>query len=63
MCGFQGLQHLALQMNRKNEFEIQRGYYDEDEIEMNLPENCIVEASPNNVELKTKFGESNHSLK
>ncbi|SFB04118.1 protein of unknown function [Flavobacterium swingsii] len=43
--------------NRKNEFEIQRGYYDDDEIEMNLPENFIVEASPNNVELKTKFGE------
>lgn len=42
--------------NRKNDFEIQRGYYDEDEIEINIPENFIVEASPNNVELKTKFG-------
>jgi transglutaminase-like putative cysteine protease len=43
--------------NRKNGFEIQRGYYDEDEIEINLPEKFIIEASPNNVEISTKFGD------
>lgn len=43
--------------NRKNPFEIQRGYADEDEIEIGLPSGFSIEFLPNNFELKTKFGE------
>ncbi len=41
---------------RKNPFEISRGYYDEDEIEVTLPEGFKLEAKPDNLELKDKFG-------
>jgi hypothetical protein len=43
--------------NRKNPFEIQRGYYDEDEIAIALPSGFSIESMPNNFELNTKYGE------
>ncbi|UWY28852.1 DUF3857 domain-containing protein [Flavobacterium sp. TR2] len=43
--------------NRKNPFQIQRGYLDTDEIEINLPEGFTIEFLPANYELKGKFGE------
>jgi hypothetical protein len=43
--------------NRKNPFEIQRGYLDTDEIEINLPTGFTIEFLPSNFELKGKFGE------
>jgi hypothetical protein len=43
--------------NRKNPFEIQRGYTDGDEIEIGLPSGFSIEFLPSNFELKTKFGE------
>ncbi|MET3027475.1 DUF3857 domain-containing protein [Flavobacterium sp. UW10123] len=43
--------------NRKNPFQIQRGYLDTDEIEINLPEGYSIEFLPSNYELKGKFGE------
>jgi transglutaminase-like putative cysteine protease len=43
--------------NRKNPFEIQRGYTDSDEIEIGLPSGFSIEFLPSNFELKTKFGE------
>lgn len=43
--------------NRKNPFEIQRGYLDSDEIEINLPTGFTIEFLPSNFDLKGKFGE------
>lgn len=43
--------------NRKNPFQIQRGYLDTDEIEINLPAGFSIEFLPQNFELKGKFGE------
>ena len=43
--------------NRITPFEIQRGYYDTDEISINLPVGFSIESLPNNFELNTKFGE------
>lgn len=43
--------------NRKNPFQIQRGYLDTDEIEINLPAGYSIEFLPQNFELKGKFGE------
>lgn len=43
--------------NRKNPFQIQRGYLDSDEIEINLPTGFTIEFLPTNYELKGKFGE------
>ncbi|HJS01051.1 MAG TPA: DUF3857 domain-containing protein, partial [Flavobacterium sp.] len=43
--------------NRKNPFQIQRGYWDTDEIEINLPAGFSIEFLPQNFELKGKFGE------
>jgi hypothetical protein len=43
--------------NRKTPFEIERGFYDNDEIIMVMPTGFLIEAMPNNFELKTKFGE------
>ncbi|WP_264535258.1 DUF3857 domain-containing protein [Flavobacterium sp. N1736] len=43
--------------NRKNPFQIQRGYLDSDEIEINLPAGFTIEFLPSNYELKGKFGE------
>ncbi|MEO8516573.1 MAG: DUF3857 domain-containing protein [Flavobacterium sp.] len=42
---------------RNNSFEIDRGFYDEDEFEISIPENYVVEAKPDNFILKDKFGE------
>jgi hypothetical protein len=43
--------------NRKSPFQIQRGYLDSDEIEVNLPAGFTIEFLPSNFELKGKFGE------
>jgi transglutaminase-like putative cysteine protease len=43
--------------NRRNPFEIQRGYYDTDEIEISLATGFAIEFLPSNVELKGKYGE------
>lgn len=43
--------------NRKTPFEIQRGYYDTDEISVSLPASFTIESLPQNFELNTKFGE------
>lgn len=43
--------------NRKNAFEISRGYYDNDEIEIELPEVYTIEFLPQNIEIKSKFGD------
>jgi hypothetical protein len=43
--------------NRKNPFEIQRGFSDTDEIVIVLPDEFAVEFSPSNYDLKSKFGE------
>jgi hypothetical protein len=43
--------------NRKTPFEIQRGYYDTDEISISLPAGFTIESMPKNIELNTKFGE------
>ena len=43
--------------NRKNPFEIQRGYYDNDEIAVALPTGFAIESMPSNFELNSKFGE------
>lgn len=43
--------------NRKNPFEISRGYYDNDEIEVVLPTGFSIESMPATFELNTKFGE------
>lgn len=42
---------------REFPFEIIRGYTDEDETEISIPEGYIFEAKPNNAELKSEFGE------
>lgn len=43
--------------NRKNPFEIQRGYVDVDEVEVVLPIGFAIEFLPSNFELNSKFGE------
>lgn len=43
--------------NRKNPFEIQRGFYDVDEIEIKLPAQFAVENMPADFEFNSKFGE------
>ena len=43
--------------NRKNPFEIQRGFADSDEITVALPTEFGIEFLPSNFELKSKFGE------
>lgn len=42
--------------NRKLSFEIQRGYFDDDEIKIILPQGFNIEFIPNNFEVKSKFG-------
>jgi transglutaminase-like putative cysteine protease len=41
---------------REFPFEIERGYSNEDEIEITLPEGFSIEAKPNNNEIATEFG-------
>lgn len=43
--------------NRKMPFEIASGYYDEDEITINLPIGFTMEAKPENITIIDKFGE------
>jgi hypothetical protein len=43
--------------NRKNQFEIPRGYHDADEIEIALPTGFTIESIPATFKLNTKFGE------
>ena len=43
--------------NRKMPFEIATGYYDEDEITINLPTGFTMEAKPENITITDKFGE------
>ncbi|MBL7885501.1 MAG: DUF3857 domain-containing transglutaminase family protein [Flavobacterium sp.] len=43
--------------SRNYPFEIERGFYDEDEIEIVIPENYTIEAKPTNYDIKDKFGE------
>ncbi|MFI0491694.1 DUF3857 domain-containing protein [Flavobacterium sp.] len=43
--------------NRKTPFEIQRGYYDTDEVAIVLPSGFTIESLPQNYELNSKFGE------
>ncbi len=42
---------------RNNPFEIDRGFYHEDEIEVVLPQGYVVDAQPNPFDIKDKFGE------
>ena len=42
--------------NRKLPFEIARGFIDRDEFEIALPTNYTIEALPNNIDVKNKFG-------
>jgi hypothetical protein len=41
---------------RNNPFEVDRGYYDYDEVIVTLPPGYVIEAQPDNFELKDKFG-------
>jgi Domain of Unknown Function with PDB structure (DUF3858) len=43
--------------NRNNPLEISRGFYDEDEVEITIPENFTIDAKPSNFDIKDKFGE------
>jgi hypothetical protein len=43
--------------NRTNPFEIQRGFYDEDEIIINLPTGYTVDGTPESSNITNKFGE------
>ncbi len=42
---------------RENAFEISRGFHDQDEIVIIVPNDYILEAMPKNIEIKSKFGE------
>ena len=42
---------------RNNPFEIKRGFFDQDEIEISLPVNYYIEVKPDDFEIKDKFGE------
>lgn len=42
--------------NRKNPFEIERGFLDTDEVSVALPANYVVDVVPDTVEIKNKFG-------
>lgn len=43
--------------NRTNPFEISRGFYDYDEVTIDLPKSFVIEAKPEDVEIKSVFGE------
>lgn len=48
---------------RNNPFEISRGFFDEDEIIITLPENYIIDAKPNDFAISDKFGEYKAEIK
>lgn len=43
--------------SRENPFELKRGYYDNDEITIDIPEGYIIEAIPQSAEIMSKYGE------
>ena len=43
--------------NRKTPFEIQRGYIDNDEIEIQIPQGFSIETLPQKMTLSSKFGD------
>ena len=49
--------------SRKTPFQISRGYWDQDEIEITIPEGYQVEAKPENLVLETEFGTYKMSVK
>ena len=49
--------------NRKLPFEIDRGFVDEDQYQITLPDNVKVEALQDDVVIKNKFGEYHYSIK
>lgn len=49
--------------NRKNSIEIDRGFYDEDEVEINLPVNFKLDSKLDDIEFKDKFGSYKMELK
>ncbi len=49
--------------DRKQPFEIQRGYLDEDEYEINIPEGYALEAMPDPYQIETEFGHYRTQLK
>ena len=42
--------------NRKTPFEVQRGFLDEDEFTINIPEGYVIEALPNKKTIENEFG-------
>ena len=48
--------NLKKSRNRQNPFEIQRGFIDNDEITIAVPNGFSIEALPDNVDMTTKFG-------
>ncbi len=42
--------------NRKNPFEVNRGFFDEEEIEINLPLDYVINAKPDATSIDEKFG-------
>jgi len=53
----QNMDNIKRIRNRKTPFEIQRGYYDVDEIAIALPKGYAVETLPKDFALNSKFGE------
>lgn len=49
--------------NRTNIFEIERGFYDEDVIEINLPTGYVIDGKPENSSITNKFGEYRTTIK
>lgn len=41
---------------RENAFEIERGFFDEDIVDLNLPEGFVIDAKPNDVLINSTFG-------
>lgn len=42
---------------RENPFQINRGFYDFDEVQIKLPQGYVIEAIPQDIEIKSKYGE------
>ncbi len=53
----QNLKNYKRIKNRKNKYTVERGFLDNDEISVVLPDGFSIESLPQNFELKTKFGE------
>jgi len=43
--------------DRQTPFEVSRGYFDEDYIEIKLPEGLVLDSKPENISINSKFGE------